>query len=50
MDFSWLNIEKFEGNHSTPSWDPKKSITVLGGANAYHKDFFLHLGNFDSGF
>jgi polypeptide N-acetylgalactosaminyltransferase len=53
MNFKWiLDIDKHERltNTSSEKWEPKKSVTTIGAVHAISKEFFMHLGMYDSGF
>lgn len=50
MDFAFLNLSFYEGNHPTPSYDPKPSPTIFGSMHAIRKDFFVKIGLYDEGF
>lgn len=50
MDFDFVSIKEYEGDHPTPRYDPKPSPTVFGSMHAIRKDYFMELGMYDSGF
>jgi polypeptide N-acetylgalactosaminyltransferase len=50
MDFNWVSVTDFEGDHPTPMWEPKKSPTIIGATHAMSKEFFIHLGMYDPDF
>lgn len=50
MDFNWISVKWFEGDHPTEMWEPKKSPTVIGALHAISKEFFMHVGMLDPDF
>lgn len=50
MDFNWISIKDYEGDHPTEPWDPKQSPTSLGGFHAISKEFYVHVGLLDPDF
>lgn len=50
MDFDWVNIKEFEGDHPTETWEPKPTPTITGAAHAISKEFFMHVGMLDPDF
>lgn len=50
MDFNWIDIKWYEGDHPTGKWEPKRTPTIIGALNAISKDFFMRLGMFDPDF
>ena len=50
MDFMWVNISAYEGDHPTPLWDPKPVPTIFGSMHAIRKDYFIKIGLLDPGF
>lgn len=49
MDFSFVNLKFYEGDHPTPLYDPKQTPTIYGSMHAIRKDYFIALGMFDKG-
>lgn len=50
MGFDWMNIKWYEGDHPTPTYAPKPTVTFMGPCYAHRKDFFIKLGMFDDDF
>lgn len=50
MDFNWISVKWYEGDHPTEMWEPKKSPTVIGALHAISKEFFMHVGMLDPDF
>lgn len=50
MDFNWINIKWYEGDHPTEMWEPKKSPTIIGATYAISKQFFTSVGMLDPDF
>lgn len=50
LDFAFLNIKEYEGVNPTPMYDPKPVPTVFGSMHAIRKDYFIEIGQYDSGF
>lgn len=49
MDFRFINIKVYEGDHPTPLYDPKSAPTIFGSMHAIRKDYFIKLGMYDKG-
>lgn len=49
LDFAFISISSYEGEHRTPLYDPKQSPTIFGSMHAIRKDYFMALGMYDKG-
>jgi polypeptide N-acetylgalactosaminyltransferase len=49
MDFNWLGIKMYEGDHPTPEFEPKASPTFIGPTFALWRHWLDKIGYFDTG-
>ncbi|KAL7011873.1 hypothetical protein ACKWTF_014501 [Chironomus riparius] len=47
MNFKWIDVKWYEGDHPTEKYAPKASPTFMGPTYALWKDFFEEIGYFD---
>jgi len=49
MGFDWMDIQWYEGDEPTPTFEPKPSLTFIGPCFGIRKDYFHQIGLFDPG-